>query len=101
MARADQAPFYRQQQREVLAQCGRVDPRKIEEAVARGGYAAAAKALLGMKPEGVIAEVSQAVSREALTAALAARAPKKTLELNKKALQAGFKVGRRLRGRKE
>ncbi|MBI2907749.1 MAG: 2-oxoacid:acceptor oxidoreductase family protein [Chloroflexi bacterium] len=49
---------------------------------------------------GVITELSRAVSRKAVLAALAARAPKGSLQLNKKALRAGFKVGRKLRGRK-
>jgi (2Fe-2S) ferredoxin len=55
-----QAPFYRKQRREVLAHCGRVDPKKIEDAIARGTYAAAAKALSAMKPESVIDEVREA-----------------------------------------
>jgi len=54
------APFYRKQKREVLAHCGRVDPKSIEDAIARGTYAAAAKALSTMKPEGVIDEVREA-----------------------------------------
>ena len=54
------APFYRGQQRSVLAHCGRADPKRIEDAVARGGYAAAAKAVCKMKPEDVIEEVREA-----------------------------------------
>jgi len=53
----EEASFYRSQQRQVLANCGRVDPTRIEDAVARGAYAAAAKALAAMEPEEVIAEV--------------------------------------------
>ncbi len=34
------------------ANCGRVDPRRIEDAIARGAYAAAAKVLTGRKPRG-------------------------------------------------
>ena len=49
--------FYKDQQRLVLANCGRIDPKKIEDAIARGGYEAAAKALLQMTPEQVIEEV--------------------------------------------
>jgi NADH:ubiquinone oxidoreductase subunit F (NADH-binding)/(2Fe-2S) ferredoxin/NAD-dependent dihydropyrimidine dehydrogenase PreA subunit len=52
-----EASFYRSQQRQVLANCGRVDPTRIEDAVARDAYAAAAKALTTMDPEEVIAEV--------------------------------------------
>jgi len=55
-----EAPFYRGQQRSVLAHCGRVDPKRIEAAVARGGYAAAAKAVCNMKPEEVIEEIREA-----------------------------------------
>jgi len=51
------APFYSGQCRNVLANCGRIDPKRIEDAVARGGYAAMAKALTGMTPEDVIEQV--------------------------------------------
>jgi len=54
------APFYAGQARDVLAQCGRVDPQRIEDAVARGTYAAAAKALTEMTAEKVIEEVREA-----------------------------------------
>jgi len=49
--------FYRGQRREVLAHCGRVAPKSIEDAVARGGYAALAKVLAEWTPEEVIDEV--------------------------------------------
>jgi NADH:ubiquinone oxidoreductase subunit F (NADH-binding)/(2Fe-2S) ferredoxin/ferredoxin len=52
-----EAPFYSHQQRHVLAHCGRLDPTRIEDAVARGAYAALAKTLTGMQPEQVIDEV--------------------------------------------
>ncbi len=51
------APFYQGQRRNVLAHCGRVDPKRLEDAVARGGYAAFARALGEMAPEEVIAQV--------------------------------------------
>jgi NADH:ubiquinone oxidoreductase subunit F (NADH-binding)/(2Fe-2S) ferredoxin/Pyruvate/2-oxoacid:ferredoxin oxidoreductase delta subunit len=54
-----EAPFYKNQKRDVLANCGRVDPRKMEDAVARGTYAAAGKALTSMTPERVIEEVRE------------------------------------------
>jgi NADH-quinone oxidoreductase subunit F len=54
------AGFYKRQQRTVLANCGRIDPRKIEDAIARGGYEAASKALCAMTPEQVIEEVIDA-----------------------------------------
>jgi len=51
------APFYRSQRRQVLAHCGRVDPKRIEDAVARGTYSALAHALSAMSPQAVIDEV--------------------------------------------
>ena len=55
----EQAPFYAGQQRLVLANCGRIDPTRIGDAIARGGYAAVAKAFGSMDPESVVAEVRQ------------------------------------------
>jgi len=57
---ASQVGFYKNQRRDVLASCGRIDPKKIEEAVAVGSYLAAAKALQDMSPEEVIEEVKAA-----------------------------------------
>lgn len=54
------APFYKGQQRLVLANCGRIDPTRIEDAIAAGGYNAVAKALETMKPEAVVDEVRDA-----------------------------------------
>ena len=59
MAAMNDVPFYKHQRKEVLSNCGRVDPKRIEDAIARGGYAAAAKALTAMTPEEVIAEVTE------------------------------------------
>jgi len=42
-------PFYANQRKEVLRNCGRIDPRRFEDALARGAYTALAKAL-SMKP---------------------------------------------------
>ena len=52
--------FYKEQQRVVLRNCGRINPEKIEHYVAHGGYEALAKALLKMKPQGVIEEIGKA-----------------------------------------
>jgi len=52
--------FYKHQRRIVLKNCGRIDPKRIEDAVACGGYEAAAKALTSMTPEEVIDEVREA-----------------------------------------
>jgi len=57
--RCEEIPFYRAQQRIVLAYNGELDPTKIEEYLAAGGYAALAKALTSMQPEEVLEEVGR------------------------------------------
>ena len=52
-------PFYSNQQRITLRNCGVIDPEKIEEYIARGGYAALGKALTQMSREEVIEEVKK------------------------------------------
>jgi len=49
--------FYKKQKRIVLEHCGRIDPEKIEEYIAVGGYAALVKALTEMTQDKVIEEV--------------------------------------------
>jgi NADH:ubiquinone oxidoreductase subunit F (NADH-binding)/NAD-dependent dihydropyrimidine dehydrogenase PreA subunit/(2Fe-2S) ferredoxin len=56
----DETGFYREQRKVVLENCGKIDPRNIEDAIERGGYEAAAKALCTMTPEEVIEEVTRA-----------------------------------------
>jgi NADH:ubiquinone oxidoreductase subunit F (NADH-binding)/(2Fe-2S) ferredoxin/NAD-dependent dihydropyrimidine dehydrogenase PreA subunit len=56
VAQYDEIPFYKNQQRIVLRNCGLVDPENIEEYIARDGYFGLGKAL-GMTPEEVIEEV--------------------------------------------
>jgi len=61
-ARARQAgeiPFYKAQQRIVLAHNGEIDPRSIDDSIAVGGYSALAKALATMTPEQVLQEVER------------------------------------------
>ncbi len=58
-----QIPFYKKQVRRVLANCGRIDPTKIEHYIAAGGYQAIIKALTRMAPEQVIDEVTRAKLR--------------------------------------
>ncbi len=41
----NQIPFYAKQERRVLANCGRIDPTRIEHYIAAGGYQALVKAL--------------------------------------------------------
>jgi NADH:ubiquinone oxidoreductase subunit F (NADH-binding)/(2Fe-2S) ferredoxin/Pyruvate/2-oxoacid:ferredoxin oxidoreductase delta subunit len=50
-------PFYTKQMRRVLALNGEIDPTRIEDYVAHGGYGALSKALCQMTPEQVIEEV--------------------------------------------
>ena len=50
-------PFYKKQMRLVLDFNGRIDPTRLEDYVALGGYTALVKALTKMSPEQIIAEV--------------------------------------------
>ncbi len=50
-------PFYKIQSRIVLRHCGKINPEKIEDYIAVGGYQSAKKALLQMTPEQIIEEV--------------------------------------------
>jgi len=59
----NQIPFYKNQVKRVLANCGRIDPTKIEQYIAAGGYQAIVRALSGMTPEQVIDEVTAAKLR--------------------------------------
>ena len=60
LPRIDEVGFYKEQQKVVLENCGRIDPKIIEDAIGRGCYDAAAKALCTMTPEEVIEEVTKA-----------------------------------------
>ncbi len=60
MTTADNIPFYKAQQRVVLTNNGAIDPTRIEDYVAAGGYTALAKALTTLEPEEVIEEVDRA-----------------------------------------
>jgi len=55
----DRIPFFSEQQKVVLRNCGSIDPTKIDEYIARDGYQALAKALTEMTREQVIAEVKK------------------------------------------
>ena len=55
----EKVPYYKdipysKQHRIVLSNCGYIDPKKIEEYIARDGYIALGKALLEMTPEKVL-----------------------------------------------
>ena len=58
----DEHPFFAPQKRIVLANCGLIDPASLDEYLARGGYAALARALREMTP----AEVCAVVDRSGL-----------------------------------
>ena len=53
-------PFYKEQKRILLKDSGLIDPRKIEDYLAAGGYRALEKALFDKTPEGVVEEVKRA-----------------------------------------
>ncbi len=53
-------PFYKEQQRLLLADSGDIDPTSFEDYLAVGGYAALSKALQHMQPEEIIQEVKKA-----------------------------------------
>jgi len=55
-----EVPFYQKQKRLVFGNNGLIDPTRIDDYIAVGGYAALGKALSGMTPEGVIKEVKKA-----------------------------------------
>ena len=58
--KAKQIPFYKVQQRIVLAHNGVIDPTQITDYIAVGGYKALAKVLTSMTPEEIIREVELA-----------------------------------------
>ena len=49
--------FYAKQQRIILRNCGRINPERIEDYIAKGGYQSLRKVLFEMTPEEVIDEV--------------------------------------------
>jgi NADH-quinone oxidoreductase subunit F len=51
--------FYSMQQRIILRNCGRINPERIEDYIATGGYESLKKVLKGMTPEQVIAEMKR------------------------------------------
>ncbi len=55
-----EVPFFARQHKLVLANCGTIDPERIEEYIARGGYEALARAVSELSPQQVIDEVSAA-----------------------------------------
>jgi len=58
VARAAEVPFYKDQLKIVLRNCGFIDPRDINQYIERDGYAAAAKVLASLTPEQVVEQVT-------------------------------------------
>ena len=52
-------PFFSRQTKIVLENCGRIDPERIEDYIAAGGYTALVKALSEMSPAEVISQVTR------------------------------------------
>jgi NADH:ubiquinone oxidoreductase subunit F (NADH-binding)/(2Fe-2S) ferredoxin len=59
VCRYEDIPFYRKQMRNVMRQCGMIDPQSIDETIALGGYQALSKVLSTMTPEQVIDEIKR------------------------------------------
>lgn len=55
--RTQDLPFYASQSRQVLANCGRIDPTQITHAIERGAYCTAVQTLTEQSPEQVIQQV--------------------------------------------
>ena len=51
--------FYRRQQRVILRNCGHINPERIDDYIATGGYHALRKALFDMTPQMVIEEITK------------------------------------------
>jgi NADH:ubiquinone oxidoreductase subunit F (NADH-binding)/Pyruvate/2-oxoacid:ferredoxin oxidoreductase delta subunit len=56
----DEHPFFAHQTRWVLANCGVIDPTRIEEYLARGGYRALERVVAGIPPEQVCRSIEMA-----------------------------------------
>lgn len=57
VCRAGDLSFYKKQKRVVLENCGRIDPRSIEDSIERAGYSAALGVLTEKSPDQVIEEI--------------------------------------------
>jgi NADH-quinone oxidoreductase subunit F len=58
--RLSEVPFYKYQNRLLLDNNAKIDPKKIEDYIALGGYSALAKAIFQITPEQVVEEVKKA-----------------------------------------
>ncbi len=63
MVHEDEIPFYKHQKKIVFGNIASIDPKKIEDYIALGGYSALKKVLSEMTPEEVLEEVKKAKLR--------------------------------------
>lgn len=63
IGKEEEVPFYKKQMRIIFGNNGSIDPQRIENYLAVGGYRALAKALFMMKPQEIINEVKKAKLR--------------------------------------
>ena len=56
-AKVEDIPFFKGQTKRVLSKCGAIDPCRIQDYIAHGGYRGLEKCLKEMAPEAVIAEM--------------------------------------------
>jgi len=54
-----EVPFYKEQVKNVLKNCGKIDPQNIDDYIRNEGYDSLAKVLQKMKPEEVIEEIKE------------------------------------------
>ncbi|MFH0730590.1 MAG: NAD(P)H-dependent oxidoreductase subunit E, partial [Pseudomonadota bacterium] len=59
-AHLSEIPFYRKQTRQLIGPNTLIDPKRIDDYLSIGGYAALSKALFGMAPEQVLEEIKKA-----------------------------------------
>ena len=59
----NEVPFYKNQRRLIFADNGLIDPNRIEDYLALGGYSGLAKALGEMKPEDIVEEIKKSKLR--------------------------------------
>lgn len=59
----EEIPFYKQQTRVALEDCGRINAESIKEYIAVGGYSAVAKSLFDMKPQQIVDEITESCLR--------------------------------------
>jgi len=57
--RYEDVPFFSQQVKRILRNCGLINPDKIEEYIAQGGYLALFTALTNLKPDEIIEQVTK------------------------------------------